>query len=360
MRTRQFSTVQWLPLRGAPRSSCGSSPLRTRRRGLAVLLGGLALAVALAGCGGGVGAGPLAAASVNGQSVSVTAYQRMLSILTAGAALQQQSVSYQTPAGRATLAGLQQTALDLLTNTLVIHQQVGKLHLTIDPKAVAAQLQQYTSEIQNVLAQDPSNQSYLGFKSAVAAVLKQHPGNNDVAALIAGSPSLGDTFTILALEAVELSALVDHAKVPQAHLRMIFVTTQQQASDLQKQVEHNADFGKLAMQFSSDKSSAVNGGEIGTAAVGKLGQIDKHFDELIFGSTANYTQNPWYVIVPFSGKYVLCEVTKRTTVALASISDQQTQTTTLNAWLAVVLRPAADIQQYVAVDATPTTSSPGQ
>jgi hypothetical protein len=66
------------------------------------------------------------------------------------------------------------------------------------------------------------------------------------------------------------------------------------------------------------------------------------------------------VIVPFSGKYVLCEVTKRTTVALASISDQQTQTTTLNAWLAVVLRPAADIQQYVAVDATPTTSSPGQ
>lgn len=317
----------------------------------ALVVVGLLASAILSGCGA-AGGGALSAASVNGQSVSLAAYQRMLSIYEVFAAQQGQTVSWQTPTDRATLGQVQQTALDFLISAQLAHQQIQQLHLTVDPKVVTAANKQLASQVQSL---DTPGSAMHTMAVAAAQAAKQNPAKVDLAALIGGSPSVADAFMLLGYSEVEQSTLVAHVKVPQAHLRAIEVASQKQADSIENQItQHHADFGALAKQYSLDTQNASSGGEYGTVYVGQLSQIDPSFDRAIFGPRADYHAKTSYVTVPYQGKFILLEITQRATIALSSLTDPQAQQNTYTAWFAIVIRPAATIQQYVAVDATPT------
>lgn len=332
----------------------GREPARARmarwRLAPLVMAGALA-AVLLAGCGD-----PVAAASVNGRSISIAAYQRFLSIFEISAAQQGQSFSAQTPADRGNLSQLQQGALDFLINAQLIHQQVQSRHIAIDAKVVQAIVKQLAGNVAGVATSGPTTADYKTLVKAADAASKQNFAKVDIAALMAGQPSLADAFVLFGYDEVEQSQLRAHVQVPQAHLRVIEVASMATATRLRDQVvKDHADFGQLAKQNSLDSVTAPSGGELGVAHVGQLGQIDPAFDTAVFGPSADYKAKTSYAIIPYQGKVILCEITQRTTVALSSLSDQQTQTNVFNAWLAVVVRASASIQQYVAVDPTPTT-----
>lgn len=337
---------QLLSVNRAPRPRVGSLAL--------VLLAGLAASALLAGCGG-IGGDPLNAASVDGHAISLAAYQRIVSVYEISAAQQGQLVSWQTPVDRTALSRVQQAAMDFLVTAQLIHEQMLSQHVTVSPKDIQTIAKQLATQVQSGETPSPSATEYHTLTVAAQQAARQNPAQVDLPGLIAGRPSVADAFMIFSYDEAEQSALITQLKVPQAHLRIIEVATQQTAAQLRDQVvKQHADFGELAKQNSLDKQTASSGGEIGIARVGQLGQIDPSFDTAIFGPTADYHTKTSYAIMPYQGKYLLIEISQRSTVALSSITDQQTQQATYNAWLGVVVRPAASIHQFVAVDATPT------
>lgn len=321
-----------------------------------VMLAGLALSAVLAGCGG-IGGDPIVAASVDGHAISLAAYQRMLSIFEISATQQGQLVSWQTPTERTALSQVQQSTMDFLVTTQLIHEQVQRQHVTVNPKDVQAIAKQLASQVQGMEAQNPNNTEYHTLTVGAEQAARQNAARVDPLALLSGRPSVADAFMLVSYNEAEQSALLKDLKVPTAHLRVIELATQTQAEQVRNQVvKQHADFGALAKQDSLDKQTAPSGGEIGIARVGQLGQIDPNFDRYIFGATADYSAKTSYAIMPYEGKYLLIEISQRSTVALSSISDPQTQQATYSAWLEVVVHDHASIQQYVAVDATPTAA----
>lgn len=330
---------------------------RTRARLAPLVLVSLLATALLAGCGA-IG-DPLAAVSVNGHTVSLAAYQRILSIYEISSAQQGQSVSWQTPDDRSALSRVQQAAVDFLVSAQLIHQQVQSQHLTVDAKDVQETLKAFAGAVESAGQQNPSNSDYHTLVVGAQQAAKQDATKVDILGLMAGRPSVADAFMLFGYDEAEQKTLMDHVKVPQAHLRVIQTATEQDAKDILKQItEQHADFGELAKQKSLDQQTAPSGGELGNARVGQLAPIDSNFDRLIFGPSADYAAKTSYAIVPYQGKFILCEITQRSTVAISSLSDPQTQADAFNAWLGVVVRPAADIQQFVAVDPTPTTAPP--
>jgi len=87
----------------------------------------------------------------------------------------------------------------------------------------------------------------------------------------------------------------------EVHARHILVPTEDQAKDVIKQLDHGADFAKLAAKLSTDKGSAgANGGDLGWF---KKGDMLPAFSDAAFKMKANQiTQTPiktqygWHVI----------------------------------------------------------------
>jgi len=89
-----------------------------------------------------------------------------------------------------------------------------------------------------------------------------------------------------------------------ATARHILVSTEDQCSDLKKQIEDGADFGEVAQQHSSCPSKA-QGGDLGSFGPG---QMVPEFDKVVFSAPVNEVQGP----VKTQFGFHLLEVTSRT------------------------------------------------
>jgi hypothetical protein len=338
---------------------------RRARRGSFALpfLGLCAASVLAAGCAG-IGSDPLLAASVYGHPISYAAFGQIVAISELASSQPSSSgpnppISWQTPDGRPSLASLQSSALESLVGIVLVHQQVLAQHIPVSAKDVTARIQQFADSEDQNLHQNPSDPSLQQLDSGGHEALRQHLGNRDLYDLLAGRPSVADMITIVLRAQIEQQALEAHAKVPTVHIRVIETATLKSAQQLEQQVRHGSDFGQLARQHSLDQATASNGGEVGTFHVGELGIFNKNFDTQIFDPTVRHTQKVEYAIFPYNGKYELFEITQRSSGALADIKDTQVQSTVYDAWMAVVIRPAANVQEYAAIDATATTAPQG-
>lgn len=334
----------------APRPRTPSRVARARSLRLPLLFLGALLTFALAGCGS-ITADPLVAASVDGHSISLAAYQRMLSIFEVTSAQQQnqQVASWRTPAGRSALATLQRGTLDTLTSIALTHEQVQQQRITVKSADVAAQVKSLSSSVDQMLSQVPDNADVRALDRAAHDAQKQHPGSQDVYALLEGRPSTADALTLLAWNQTEHSALLAHGKVPSIHLRLIEVAHKSDADNLKKQAQGGADFGQLARTSSLDQQTGQNGGDLGVVYAG---QLSSALDQYLFSPAASHAAQK-YVTTPFQGKYVLFEVTQRGRTPLASITDATTASGVLDSWLSLVVKPSAQIAEYVAIDPTP-------
>jgi hypothetical protein len=314
---------------------CAPRPGGRAGTGRIVALAAL-LALGLAGCGPGASSDLLFAASVNGHGIPLSAYQHLVAISKTQAIQQGQSVSWQSPAGRTALAGAQRNAIDFLVTAELIHEQVRQQHITIDPKAVAKQEQD--------------------LNTLLATRIKQSA--NDPARLEVLRSYTSDFVTIFAREEVEQSALVAKLQLPVADVRVIVVAARKDADDLIGQLSRGADFGQLAQQKSLDQGSAQQGGAIGKVYAG---QLPAEIDQRIFGANGESPDKP--LSMPYQGRYLILQVTQdpqHRTAPLASVGNPNQENTIFQGWLNDFIRPAADIQEYVAIDpAPPATTSVG-
>jgi hypothetical protein len=322
------------------------------------------LAICLAACDG-VGSDPLSAASVDGHPISMTAYQRIVDLLKVVRAVQGQPIDWQSPQGRTALASAQAQALSYLTQAELIDEKVQGQRLKVSAKDVGTNVQSLSATFHGWAQQVPSNAQVSDLVAAAAQAEKAARHAPSLSALLAGRPSVSDSVLILALEQTEGNLLYANAKVPTAHVRLLETSTQQEANRLKTQVEtHKADFGQLLQQHPLDLGNGPQNSDFSQVYVGELSQLAQPLDPAIFGKSADYRSKTSYVVVPLqSGKnarYALCEVSQRDWTPVSKVSDPQMRSQVFNAWLAVVVQPAASIQQYVAVDPTPTAASQAQ
>ncbi|WIG61706.1 MAG: hypothetical protein OJF49_004454 [Ktedonobacterales bacterium] len=316
-------------------------PAGFRRLSLPLALGALLSVLLLTGCGAGNGSGPLYAATVNGQGISLNDYLAVQTYDIANAGRQSTATDWQSPNGRPGLASAQQGSLDFLVNTELMRQQVAacNLHITSAQRVtLRKQIAQSIAQGKQAIKQDPS----------LAPVLDSL--TPDLQNIFVNQESYQD-------------ALMGAVSVPSAHVRVIEVAKQDQAQQLLQQVQSGADFGELAKANSLDTQSAPNGGEFGTVYVGQFATALPDFDKIAFagvnpattaaGCAAKNTypkgsDKPRYFILSANGQYVLFEVSQISDAPLKGISNSQQQQAAFAAWLADDVRHDAKIAYHIA------------
>lgn len=296
---------------------------RASRVRLSLILTAILCALLLAGCGGAAG-GPLVAARVNGDGISLSDYQSMLAWYEASASLPNATsqlelpIAWQSPDGRSRLTQAQQTALSFLINFQLARQQLHARHITVAPAAITAMHAQLQAAIKD-------------------AESRNDPALRPVLATL--TPRVQD---ILSEQQADQQALIAHIQVPTVHVRVILVNTSQAADTLQGQLEHGADFAQLAKQSSQDPQTGQAGGEYGTVYIGQFGS---QFDAAVFAKVPGK-----YIILPVSGQYALFELTQPADKPINALGNQQLEQSVFDAWLTVLVRSHASIQTDVAIE----------
>lgn len=103
-------------------------------------------------------------------------------------------------------------------------------------------------------------------------------------------------------EALQAAYDETYANAPEAkeyHAQHILVDSEEKAKELKAQIDGGADFGELAKANSTDKGSAVNGGDLGWFG---LGMMVKPFEDAVVALEPNAVSEPvqsdfgWHII----------------------------------------------------------------
>ncbi len=299
-----------------------------RRPAIRLLLAlGVALSLlpALAGCAPSANSDPVLALRVGGTPVTLSAYQQILALFTASAALQTDAsataVGWQSPSDRTTVNSAKDQTVSFFVTTLTLKAQLDKQHISVPEKDIAVAMTALKAQVANASAQ-----------------LKQTPGNARLRQLVnAATP---DAIRWLAEQQAYTTVFTQKGQVPVVKARGILVKTQADADAIVKQLQGGADFAALAKAKSLDTQSGANGGDLGTVYVG---QFVTAFDTTIFDTRGTER----YSVVPFQGSYGVFEILSRGQAPLSAVTDPQSQQQYLVAWINNVLSPHVTVENYV-------------
>jgi parvulin-like peptidyl-prolyl isomerase len=297
-------------------------PRRARRYLIPTLLAALTAVFALTGCGLSASSDPLVAARVNGHAIPLSAYESLVRLNRANAAMQATAPDWQSPVGRSQLYPMEKDALNTLINLQVTRDALAKQNITVSANDVKT-------------ARDGLNKQVDGLKDQ----LKAQPNNTALRNLI--DSLTPDVLDILAHETAAQNALAKAPIFPSAHVRGILVEHQDAANDLVTQAKNGADFGQLAKDHSLDTDSAAKGGDLGTIYIG---QISQEFSDAAFGPHATSDK---YFAIPFGDNYAVFEVTDRKPAALQDGLSSQDQQAVIDAWMSTLPKPK--IEQYITI-----------
>src|SRR4029077_2588533 len=104
---------------------------RARRYLLPMLFAALVGVFALTGCGLSVSSDPLVAARVNGHAIPLSAYEDLVRLNRANAALSAVAPDWQSPTGRSQLYPMEKDALSTLTNLQITRDALASQKITI-------------------------------------------------------------------------------------------------------------------------------------------------------------------------------------------------------------------------------------
>ena len=287
------------------------------------LLALVLLAALLAGCGANAANDPLLAAKVNGHGITLAQYQQMLAVYRATNARNDLLTDWRRASERDNLVSVQQQVLGILIDVELLREQLSQQHITVSQKAVQT-------------ARDTLN----GQIATNRKTLEKSPDPQLKALLDALTP---DVVTILAEQEAYQAAIQEKGKAPAVHLRGIETNDLQTAQQLQQKAQSGSDFAELAKANSQNRATGAQGGEIGTLFIG---QISEEFDNAVFARGAHPGK---YLIQQIQNNYWLFELTDLGPHALSTVSDAQTQSSVVSAWLDKVVQPAATVEEYVTV-----------
>jgi parvulin-like peptidyl-prolyl cis-trans isomerase-like protein/SurA-like protein len=297
-------------------------PHHARRYLIPALFAALIGVFALTGCGLSVSSDPLAAARVNGHAIPLSAYEDLVRLNRANAAVSATAPDWQSPTGRSQLYPMEKDALSTLTNLQIMRDALASQKISVP-----------SSEVKT--ARDGLNKQVDGLK----AQLKAQPTNTALRNLIdALTP---DTLDILAQKIAVQNTIAKAPVFPSANVRGILVDNQQEANDLLTQAKNGADFSQLAKDHSLDTESAAKGGDLGRIFAG---QLNDQFNNIAFGSGAT---NDKYVVTPFGDNFAVFEITDHKSMALPQGISAQDQQTAIDAWMNTLPKPT--IEQYITV-----------
>jgi len=297
-------------------------PHRARRYLIPTLFAALVGVFALTGCGLSVSSDPLVAARVNGRAIPLSAYEDLVRLNRANAALQATAPDWQSPTGRSQLYPMEKDALTTLTDLQITRDALASQKITIS-----------ASDLKT--ARDSLNKQVTDLKTQ----LKTQPNNTALRNLIdALTP---DTLDILAQKIAAQNALAKAPVFPSANVRGILVDNAPEADDLLAQVKNGADFGQLAKDHSLDTTSAPKGGDLGRIYVGEL---NDDFTSKAFGPNAT---NEKYFDMPYGNSFAVFEVTDRKPAALPDGISSQGQQTAIAAWMSTLPKPK--VEQYITI-----------
>lgn len=297
-------------------------PHRARRYLLPTLFAALVGVFALTGCGLSVSSDPLVAARVNGHAIPLSAYEDLVRLNRANAALSAVAPDWQSPTGRSQLYPMEKDALSTLTNLQITRDALASQKITIS-----------TNDVKT--ARDGLNKQVDGLKTQ----LKSQPTNTALRNLIdALTP---DTLDILAQKVAAQNALAKAPVFPSANVRGILVDNAQEADDLLTKAQKGADFGQLAKDHSLDTTSAPKGGDLGRVYAGEL---NDDFTSKAFGPSAT---NEKYFQMPYGNSFAVFEVTDRKAAALPDGIGSQGQQAAIDAWMSTLPKPK--IEQYITI-----------
>src|SRR5215831_1876277 len=120
-----------LPSRGVLMASSTLRPHRARRYLIPALFAALIGVFALTGCGLSVSSDPLAAARVNGHVISLSAYEDLVRLNRANAAMQATAPDWQSPTGRSQLYPMENDALSTLTNLQIMRDALASRKISV-------------------------------------------------------------------------------------------------------------------------------------------------------------------------------------------------------------------------------------
>ncbi len=314
-----------------------------------MVLAALALIALLSSCSYKITSDPLLAAQVNGDPITLTAFQAVLPVYLASYEVSAEAnattaapvplVDWRLPSQRATYTQIQQTALGFLINLTIQQEILREQHITVPAQA----LRDAQSQINSVIV-------------ARKQQLAQNPTDAALNALIqALTPN---AIQIFAEQGADQMTFAQHGKLPQAHIYEIDVKTRQLAEQLQTQAQHGASFTALARKYSTSSTAKTNGGEQRRIYVGQLsdesqargfadGGVGLAFDQAIFAPA----ETPTYAILPLpsNGGYGLFSIAKRAMAPIATLHNTTTEQGLISNWIAGNLYTAATIKRYVAI-----------
>lgn len=310
---------------------------RSPRRHLSAFLAGASLVcfavLALAGCGSNGAADPLLAARVNGNPITLSQYDAFMRFTVADGAAQGHLSDLQSPTDRQNLNAAGQSAMDWLVGDELAHEQLATQHVKVsaqEQKDAQATVTNFMQQIQQQLQLQPSNAQMQELLNAMTP----------------------DVQRIIVDRLASEQALADQGKLPYAHLRAIFSSSQSDADNLLKQVQQGADFGTLARQHSTDQASAQTWGDLGNVYVGQdspagsVGMITTPLATKVFAPDAHPAKD---FVVPAQEGFAVVEVMSQGKGQLPQNERMASGITIVEAWLTAVVKQHAGVDQYIAL-----------
>ncbi len=291
-----------------------------------------AAALLLAACGAGSGATPAfdftpapggepggapaetgdgVAALVNGQPVSVEAFQRELARFEAG----QAALGFQV----ADQSGYRQQVLDLLIEQELIRQQAAAQGITVSDAEVDQFIAGMVAETGQEYFDSWLNSSYYTPEEFREAIRLDLMTNRLIAPILDGVPT----------------------RAEHVHARHILVNTQQQAEEVLARLTAGEDFAALAAEYSVDVTTRDIGGDLGWFPRGGL--LVPEVEEIAFSMTPGQTSG----VVPSAwGFHVVQTLEFEADREIESETRQRLMERTIEQWQQT-LRDGADVQQMI-------------
>ncbi len=257
------------------------------------------------------------AAQVNGQPVSMAAYERQVARYSTSMAAAGQDLD--TPEGQQILAEGRQWVLNLMIEQLLIEQQAAQAGLVIAESDLDATVAQLRADIG-----DAAFEQWLADEDMSLEEMRERLRGDMIATQMANQIAEG------------ISAQADHV-----HARHIVVATEEEARQILGQLQAGADFATLARTYSQDSSTRDLGGDLGFFPEGVL--TSKEVEAVAFSLQPGQTSE----VIPSDLGYHIVQVVER--VAGRDIEPENLRLLRDQAvrnWIDQ-LRATSDIQIYV-------------